>query len=111
MMLCAIWYHLYNFKNAKNTHKGVLLLVKLQAEACNFTKSKTPPRMFFTFLKLYKWYQIAQNISNKGQFPLKKFFCGNLSEAISLVKIDVNFKVTSISANKITSFRFPGKIF
>ena len=28
--ICAIWYHLYNFKNLKNTHEGVLLL------ACNF---------------------------------------------------------------------------
>ena len=24
---CAIWYHLYNLKNVKNTHGGVLLLV------------------------------------------------------------------------------------
>ena len=31
MMLCAIWYHLYNLKNVKNTHGGVLPLVKLQA--------------------------------------------------------------------------------
>ena len=31
-MLCAIWYHLHNFKVAKNTHGDVLLLVKLQAE-------------------------------------------------------------------------------
>ena len=23
-MLCAIWYHLYNLKNVKNTHGGVL---------------------------------------------------------------------------------------
>ena len=30
-MHCAIWYHLHNFKNAKNTHGGVLHLVKLQA--------------------------------------------------------------------------------
>ena len=29
--LCAIWYHLYNFKKLKNTHGGVLLLAKLQA--------------------------------------------------------------------------------
>ena len=29
-MLCAIWYHLYNLKNVKNTHGGVLLLIKLQ---------------------------------------------------------------------------------
>ena len=30
-MRCAIWFHLYNLKNVKNTHGGVLLLVKLQA--------------------------------------------------------------------------------
>ena len=28
---CAIWYHLCNSKNVKNTHGGVLILVKLQA--------------------------------------------------------------------------------
>ena len=28
---CAIWYHLHNLKNIKNTHGGVLILVKLQA--------------------------------------------------------------------------------
>ena len=32
-MLCAIWYHLYNLQIMKNTHGGVLLLVKLQALA------------------------------------------------------------------------------
>ena len=31
VMFCAIWYHLYNLKNMKNTHGGVLHLVKLQA--------------------------------------------------------------------------------
>ena len=29
----------------------------------NFTKSNTPPWVFFMFLKLYKWYQIAQRIT------------------------------------------------
>ena len=43
-------------KNVKNIHEGVLLLVKLQASA----KSNTPPWVFFTLFKLYKWYQIAQ---------------------------------------------------
>ena len=42
-MFCAIWYHLYNLKNVKNTYGGVLLLVKLQAKACIFIKSDTPP--------------------------------------------------------------------
>ena len=40
-MLCAILYHLHNFKNVKNTHGGVITLVKLQAWACNFTKRNT----------------------------------------------------------------------
>ena len=31
-MFFAIWDHLYNVKNMKNTHGGVLLLVKLQAK-------------------------------------------------------------------------------
>ena len=30
VMRSAIWYHSYNLKNVKNTHGGVLLLVKLQ---------------------------------------------------------------------------------
>ena len=63
VMRCAIWYYLYNFKNMKNSRRWVLLLEKLQALACNFTKSNTPPWLFFMFLKLYKWYQIAQHIS------------------------------------------------
>ena len=46
-MRCAIWYHLYNLKNVENNYGGVLLLVKV----------------FFTFFKLYKWYQIAQRIT------------------------------------------------
>ena len=32
MMRCAIWYHLWNLENVKNTDGGVLFLVKLQAE-------------------------------------------------------------------------------
>ena len=43
VMRCAIWYHLYNFKNVKKTHGGVLTLVKLQASSLNFTKINTPP--------------------------------------------------------------------
>ena len=54
VMFCAIWYYLCNLKNVQNTHGGVLLLV---------TKSNTPPWVIFTFLKLYKWYQIAQYIT------------------------------------------------
>ena len=62
---CVIWYHSHNFKNMKNTHGGVLILVKLQASACNITKINTPPWVFFTFLKWYKWYQIVQRTTYK----------------------------------------------
>ena len=31
-MFSAIWYHVYNLNNVNNTHGGVLLFVKLQAE-------------------------------------------------------------------------------
>ena len=35
----------------KNTDRGVLILGKFQAEACNFTKrGNIPPWVFFTFL-------------------------------------------------------------
>ena len=65
VMFCVLWYHLFNFKNVKYTHEGVLLLVKLYANLLKlyFTKSNTPPWVFFTFLKLYKWYQIGQRIT------------------------------------------------
>ena len=36
--------------------------IKLQAGVCNFSKSNIRPWSFFTFLKLYLWYQIRQSI-------------------------------------------------
>ena len=42
------------FKKGENTHEEVLVL-----------KINTPPKVFFTFLRLYKWYQIAQSMSQK----------------------------------------------
>ena len=39
VMRSAIWYHLQNLKNVKNTHGRVLLLLKLQVKAYNFIKS------------------------------------------------------------------------
>ena len=60
VILCAIWYHLYNLKNAKNTYGGMLLLVKLQSTV---TKSNILPWVFFTFFEFCEWYQIAQNVS------------------------------------------------
>ena len=38
VMRCAIWQHLYNLKNVKSTHGGVLILVKLQAKHIYYKK-------------------------------------------------------------------------
>ena len=40
-------------KREKKTHGGALFSVKLHVEAWNFTKSNTPPWVFFTLFKLY----------------------------------------------------------
>ena len=53
---CAICYYLYNSKNVKNTHGS--------ASVCNLTKGNTLLWVFFTFFKLYRWYQISQSINN-----------------------------------------------
>ena len=45
-MLSVIWYHLYNLKNVKKTHGGVLLFTKLLA-ACNFLKVTLLRVVFF----------------------------------------------------------------
>ena len=82
-MLCSIWYHLYNLRNVKNIQGGVLLLVKLEALGCNFTKSNNSPWMFFAFLKLYKWrHHIAQRITN--DVPLEKLYYFCLTFVISI---------------------------
>ena len=54
------WDFLFLRRKEFHHENGNLPIKKFQAEACNFTKINTPPWVFFTFLKLYKWYQIAQ---------------------------------------------------
>ena len=62
--------------------------------ACNFTKSSTPPRLFFTFLKFYKWHQIAQNttidcaLSING---LKRGWRMRFTRFISVPRIELKF--------------------
>ena len=57
---------LYNLRDVKSTRGGVLLIVKLQASACMFTKSSTPPLVFWSFfncsngIKLLKASQVSR---------------------------------------------------
>ena len=49
-MLCAISYHLYNIKNVKNTHGGVLLLLK--------------PQTFLKLMLLHRCFSRSLNCRN-----------------------------------------------
>ena len=70
LWMCGVHLcNLYNFKNVKNTHGGVLILVKLQAEVW----------MFFTFFKLYKCYQTR----NASHILHGNFFSNNLSIGVN----------------------------
>ena len=63
VMFCVIWYHLYNFKNVKKYPWRSVTFIKVAGfYPATLLKSNIPPWVFFTFLKLYKWYQIAQRI-------------------------------------------------
>ena len=84
----------------------MLILVKLQAEAYNFTKINTPAWVFFTFFKLYKWYQIAQCITYT-HVP-----CGSCKKVAVCFTIISNLTVTTrISANNVREVLFLERIF
>ena len=72
-MFCAIRYHLYNFKNVKNTYEELLLLVKLRTIKCVrkiFRKTNISNPLIRTRKILCthlidgpKWYKITQSIT------------------------------------------------
>ena len=66
VMFCGIKYHLRNLKTWKKP---------------NFMKSNTLPWVFFMFLKLYKWYQIAQSITYYSKEIL--LFCWTLIDSMA----------------------------
>ena len=69
-MFFAICHHLYNLKNVKNSHGEVLLLVKLLAKTCNFTKNCTLPWMFSGFLNCNK----SGNASQRNVYHITDFY-------------------------------------
>ena len=109
-----------NLKNVKNTHGRVLLLVKLQAESCNFTaKSNTPPWVFFTFLKLNKWYQIAQRTTSVALISpytatIPRWFANGLHYSYSCIYIQeiyiYGWKFTTQTENRHPNGSWPSSI-
>ena len=65
VMLCTVWYHLYNLKNVKNTRGVVLLLVKLQA-------------------KLVPLYHHINKLSQKSVTIVVSYFCCLINNHLEL---------------------------
>ena len=98
---------LYSLKNVKNTQGGVLLL------------EVTLLHVFFTFLKLYKWYQIAQSIIFMPIFfsilqqntvqPWNKFWkwARNWLKIHLLIHLFTILDFYSLAGNTRKSWRFP----
>ena len=61
-MFCANWYHLYNFKNVKNTHGVVLILVLFKVIVFQYQK-----------IAYKKISYICSNLTAKAQKRCKKF--------------------------------------
>ena len=63
MGICDALYHLLPKVQFKKHEKHRRRSVTFSKIAFNFTRSNTPSWLFFTFSKLYNWYQIAQGIT------------------------------------------------
>ena len=68
--ICGVLRDLQPFVQFKKREKHPWRTVTFQT--CNFTKINPPPWMFFTFFKLYRWYQIAQNITYDLRVSFRK---------------------------------------
>ena len=67
MMLYVIWYHLYNLKNMKNAHGGVLLLVKLQADGTISCKALQTATLLKVTI-LYERFLRFSNCTNRNKW-------------------------------------------
>ena len=43
---------------------ALIMVLEQTKTFAQIRKSDTPPRVFFTFVKMCKWYQMARNVSN-----------------------------------------------
>ena len=106
---CLICDALHNFEPCAQftkREKHPWRRVSLKPEACNFTKNNTPPWVFFTFFKLYEWYQIAQSTT------YLYFFCKHIlnlhifyTHILTLIRMDLFGASHGWGGKKITLFK------
>ena len=99
--LCAIWHHMYCFKNVENTHGGALLSVKLQTLACKFTKSHTYPCVFPSYLNCAydTKSRIASNLILKSHQISKSNSCTVVQE-LPVTKFIVRMQYSQLSRHQ-----------
>ena len=68
--------------------------------ACNFTESNTPRWVFFTFLKLYEWYQIVQRTAYLVEIFEDKCSGNFFTFCELLTFISISYQHLMISASK-----------
>ena len=89
-MLSTNLYHLKNnLKNVKNTHRGVLFLVKLQASACNATLLKV--KIIHGGFHFFKIVQVVLNHAKRLSYI-------NFQTVQIFVKICANMEKKYITA-------------
>ena len=111
-MLCAIRYYLYNLKNVKDTHGGVLLLVKLQV------KSLSGHVNYFVHVSAFKamWYLVLIPQETHDIPVIPKHYLSHMNhDAINTVnkyncKIGTNQNILFLFSGQITSLLFVGRI-
>ena len=67
-LILRVKLHFKNTNEIRFAQFGAICTIlktwKRPIEAC-YTQRNTPPWVFYTFFKLHKWYQIAQNITTE----------------------------------------------
>ena len=76
-------------------HKGFIIILWAHIVRLHWIDNFLPLLQFFCF-------SFLNSMFIKVSFLLREIFRGNLNEAISLIEIEVTFKVISISAIEIT---------
>ena len=75
MRRCAIWYRLYNLKNVKRTHRGVLLLVSSRLKPATLLKVTFLRWCFSRFLKNCTNRTTSPKTSLIIKTPEWRFYC------------------------------------
>ena len=91
------------FKKRENNPWGSVNFSKVAGWSLQLFKINTPPWVFFTLLKLSKWYQIAQRTTNVILKPVHTNWCKHILLRI-LLNRDIKFLKSKTTYSYSKSF-------